>query len=90
MIWEGNFYLKNYISEYFPVSVARQTASSSSQMSAKSNEAAEAQFQDGSKSTTLGGSNVLDPYSNLMKSQEQIGVCLSSQTFMPHHLATPR
>lgn len=66
---KGNFYLKNYINEYLPVNLARQTALSRSQMSTRTNEAAEAQFQDGSNTTSLGGSDVLDPHNNLMKSQ---------------------
>lgn len=66
---KGNFYLKNYINEYFSVVLARQTALSKSQMNTRANEAAEAQIQDGSDTTSLDGSDVLDPQSNLMKSQ---------------------
>jgi len=59
-------------------------------MSTRANETAEPQIQDGRNTTSLGGSDGLDPHRNLMKSQEQTGICLSSQTCTLHHLATPR
>lgn len=59
-------------------------------MSARTNEAAEAQIQGGSNTIPLCDSNVLDPHSNLMKSQEQTGAGMSSQTFALHHFATHR
>lgn len=87
---KGNICLKNYINGYFPVDLSKQTASSKSQMSATANESAEAQVQDGGNTTSLDGGDVLGPHSNLMKPQDKMGVCLSSQIFTLHHLATPR
>lgn len=87
---KDNFYFKNYIHEYFPVNLPRQNASPRSQMSSRANEAAEAQIQGGSNIPPLCDSNVLDPHSILMNSQEQTGVGMSSQTFTLHLFATHR
>lgn len=87
---KDNFYFKNYINEYFPVSLPRQNASLRSQISAMANEPEKAQIQGGSNTTALCDSNVLHPHSNLMKPQEQTGVGMSSQTFNLHHFATHR
>lgn len=87
---KDNFYFKKDINEYFPVNLPRQTASSKNQMGARANEAAEAQIQGGSNTIPLCDSSVLDLHSNLMKSQEQTGAGMSSQTFTLHDFATHR